>query len=265
MNRGPQITEKLAQSVVDFMALETVARNGMKSSPAFKRDSDGAQLIDSSQTYYVGGSLGGIMGNTFMAYDPNIKRGVLAVPGGVWSLLFERSTAWSLLMGAAKGSYEDPYVYQLIVAILGMAMEPYDPVTTAAHVIKDPMFPDQPTKEILMWYSVGDCLVTNASTEMVARTMGIDMLAPTVKTPWHLTPKTDLSTNGIVLFDEHPTPLPPTTNVPPAEDNGTHSGINKKPAALRFVEEYLLDKSLAPQCLVGGQPAPCDCSTGACN
>ena len=48
------------------------------------------------------------MGNVFMAYDPNITRGVLAVPGGDWSMLFERSNAWYALLGAAQGSYTDP-------------------------------------------------------------------------------------------------------------------------------------------------------------
>jgi len=265
MNRGTQITEKLAQSIVDFMALETVARNAMKDAPEFKRDSDQAQLIDPENTFYLGGSLGGIMGNTLMAYDPNLKRGVLAVPGGVWSMLFERSTAWSLLMGAAQGAYEDPYLYQLNIAFLGMGMEPYDPITTAAHVIKDPLFADQQPKNILMWYAVGDCLVTNSTTEMVAREMGIEMMGPAVKSPWRLPPNPAVQSNGLVLFDDHPSPLPSDLNLPPFEDNGTHSGINKKPAALRYAETFLIDELLEPQCKVGGQPAPCDCATGACD
>ena len=266
MNRGNQISEKLAQSIVDFMALETVARGVMVGDPQFQRDSDHAQLIDPANTFYLGGSLGGIMGNTFMAYDPNITRGVLAVPGGVWSLLFERSNAWSLLQGAAQGAYDLAY-YQLNIATLGMLMEQFDPITTAAHVIKDPLFADQQPKKILMWYTLGDCLVNNITTEMVLRTMGIGVMGPAVKSPWHLTPDPTLvgDVNGVVIFDDHPTPLPPETNVPPAQDNGTHSGINKKPAALRFAEGFIIDKQLTNQCLVGGQPAPCDCSTGACD
>src|SRR5678815_445387 len=101
-------------------------------------------------------------------------------PSGVWSMLMERSNAWHLLMGAAMGAYEDPEVYQLNLAFFGMRFEPVDPITTAAHVIKDPL-PGVPVKQILMWYAMGDCLVTNISTEMVARTMGLDMLTPSIK------------------------------------------------------------------------------------
>ncbi len=263
LNRGPQITEKLAQSIVDFMALESIARGPMAAAPEFKFN--GQPVIDPAKTYYVGGSLGGIMGNTFMAYDPNITRGVLAVPGGNWSMLLERSTAWALLLGASQGAYEDPEVYQLNLALaLGMGFESIDPMTTAAHVIKDPLF-GNPVKNILMWYSIGDCLVTNIATEMVAREMGIQVIAPSVKSPWGLTPVPGPLANGVTIYNDHPTPLPLDTNVPPITDNGTHSGINKKPAPLREVQQFLLQNTVVDECKVNSIAAPCDCQTGACD
>lgn len=264
LNRGPQITEKLTQSVIDFIALESVARGPMASSPAFRYQ--GAAVIDPARTFYIGGSLGGIMGNTFMAYDPNLTRGVLAVPGGNWSLLLERSTAWSLLIGAAQGAYEDPAVYQLLLSMgLGMGFEPIDPMSTAAHVIADPLF-GNPVKNILMWYAIGDSLVTNISTEMVAREMGIDLLGPSVKEPWRLPAKTGPLANGITVYDERRTPVPADTNVPPGSDNGTHSGVNKRPAVMRQVEQFLLHDTAINECRdAGGAPAPCDCTTNACN
>jgi pimeloyl-ACP methyl ester carboxylesterase len=264
LNRGGTVTEKLAQSIVDFMALESIARGPMATSPDFQLN--GKAVIDPNNTFYVGGSLGGIMGNVVMAYDPNLTRGVLAVPGGAWSLLIERSNAWSLLKSVIQGSYTDPEVYQLNVALFGMAFEPYDPITTAAHVIKDPLF-GNPVKNILMWYSIGDCLVSNVTTEMVARTMGIDMIGPSVKAPWGLAIKSGVQGNGIVVFDDHPAPLPPDTNEPPAKDNGTHAGINRKAAALRMVQSFLLPpvQKAVDGCIVGNRPAACDCATGACD
>jgi len=262
MNRGAQISEKLGQSIIDFIALETITRGPMATAPEFK--TNGMPVIDPSKVFYVGGSLGGIMGNAFMAYDPNITRGVLAVPGGDWSLLFERSNAWHLLMGAAQGAYPDPEYYQLNIAFLGMAMEPYDPITTAAHVLHDPL-PGVPAKTILIWYTMGDCLVSNIATELVARTMGIDMLAPNVKDVWHLAAKSGPLVSGINVYNDHPTPLPPDTNVPPITDNGTHSGINRKPSALREVEKFLLEDTVVQTCQIGsGGPVACDCATGAC-
>jgi hypothetical protein len=266
MNKGAEITEKLGQSIIDFIALETLTRGPMGTHPEFQ--ANGTSVIDPNKVYYVGGSLGGIMGNTFMAYDPNITRGVLAVPGGDWSMLFERSNAWHLLQGAAMGAYTDPDFYQLNLAFLGMGMEPYDPITTAAHVLHDPL-PGVPAKTILIWYTMGDCLVTNITTELIARTMGIDMLAPNVKDVWHLTAKPGPLVSGINVYNDHPMPLPPDTNVPPAVDNGTHSGINRKPSALREVEKFLLEDTVVQTCGTGsdgsGAPAACDCATGACD
>ena len=257
MNRGPQIAEKLAQSVIDFMALGTLARGKLAAAPEFQLD--GAPVIDPTQVFYVGGSLGGTIGNTIMAYDPGFAKAVLAVPGGVWSMLFERSAAWFALLGAAQGSYEDPEVYQLVVAFLGLAMEPYDPITTAAHVTRDPLFADQAPKEVLMWYALGDCLVTNIATEMVAREMGIPVLAPSVKSPWQLPPQDGPLQSGVTIYDEHPTPLPPPTNQPPSEDNGTHGGVNRNPAALRQVEQFLLQDRIVPTCMMDSTPVACDC------
>ena len=260
LNRGPAITEKLAQSVIDFIALETITRGPFRTSPEFSYN--GQPVIDPTKVFYVGGSLGGIMGNTFMAYDPNITKGVLAVPGGVWSLMFERSNAWFLLKGSAQGSYEDPEVYQLIIAFLGMGMELYDPITTAEKVLRDPM-PGVPVKEILIWYAIGDSLVTNIATEMIGRTMGIDLLAPAVKPVWGMPPKSGPLVNAMNVYDEHPTPLPSDFNLPPTKDNGTHSGVNRNPSALRQVEAFLLQNQIVQTC-GGATPTACDCSTGAC-
>lgn len=264
LNLGASVTEKLAQSIIDFIALESIARGPMAAAPEFQVD--GRRVIDPANTFYVGGSLGGIMGNAIMAYDPNLTRGVLAVPGGNWSMLVERSYAWVLLRNLVQNSYPDPQTYPLNVALFGMAFEPYDPITTAAHVIKDPLF-GNPVKNILMWYSVGDSLVSNVATEMVARTMGIEVLGPSVRAPWGLTVTPGALDNGIVVFDDHPTPLPPETNEPPREDNGTHGGINSKPAALRMVQSFLLPpvQKAVSGCQLGGNPAPCDCATGACD
>ncbi|MDB4959635.1 MAG: hypothetical protein JWO36_7204, partial [Myxococcales bacterium] len=134
------------------------------------------------------------------------------------------------------------------------------------HVLRDPL-PGSPAKTILMWYTVGDCLVSNITTELVARTMGIDFLAPAAKTAWGLTPKPGPLVSGINVYDAHPTPLPPDTNIPPAVDNGTHSGINRKPSALREINEFILGSQSVIQTCWDAQhnPAACDCATGACD
>jgi hypothetical protein len=68
-----------------------------------------------------------------------------------------------------------------------------------------------------------------------------------------------------VTTPDHPAPLPPDSNEPPARDNGTHSGIHRKPAALRMVQRFLLPPQAVDGCALAGSPALCDCATGACD
>ena len=63
-----------------------------------------------------------------------------------------------------------------------------------------------------------------------------------MKTVWGMPAKAGPLVNGIMNYDEHPTPVPSDLNIPPSKDNGTHSGVNRNPSALRQVEEFLLEQ-----------------------
>jgi hypothetical protein len=146
-----------------------------------------------------------------------------------------------------------------------MRLEPVDPITTAAHVIADPL-PGTPVKQLDLYEAIGDCLVTNLSTEMLARTMGLKVVGPSLRSPWGLEVTADAQASALTIYDEHRTPLPPTSNVPPTSDNGTHSGVNHRAAVLRQVHDFLLQGTITNQCLgAGAAPSPCDCATGVCD
>jgi hypothetical protein len=263
LNRGEAMVDKLGQGVIDFMALTRMVRGPMHDAPEFQYM--GEPVIDPTRINYYGASLGGIMGNTFMAYEPTITRGALGVPGGSWSLLFERSIAWLPLQVAISGAYPDPMLAELITAFLGMALERFDPITTSARVVHDPI-PGVPAKQIFMYEALGDCLVTHLSTEMVARTMGIPVTGPSLYVPFGMQEQLGEGTSGLTIYDEHPEYVPPATNIPPSEDNGTHGGVNKRDAVQRQVEAFLREGILRHECRVGDTLVPCDCSVaGACD
>jgi hypothetical protein len=261
LNKAAGITEKLAQSVIDFISIENAIRGPMHDDPQFEYM--GVPVVDPTRVFYFGASLGGIMGTVFMSYDPTILRGALGVPGGPWSMLVERSNAWNALQGPAHAAYRDESYYEILVSLLSMAFEPYDPITSAPHVINDPL-PDTPVKQIMMYETLGDCLVTNVSSETLARTMGLPLVMPSLKEPYGLTPAAGAGTSGFSIYDEHPTPLPSQFNTPPADDNGTHGGVHKRPAVLREIEDFLYNGVVSDQCFAQAVAAECDCSTGAC-
>src|SRR5262249_19510 len=53
--------------------------------------SNGQPVIKTSERYYMGASLGGILGGTYMALTPDVQRGWLTVPGQPLSAVLNRS------------------------------------------------------------------------------------------------------------------------------------------------------------------------------
>lgn len=264
IDKAAYVTEKLAQSVIDFMALAQVTRGALARELVVEAQPDDLPIIDTQQVHYFGASLGGIMGLVVMAYDPSLLRGALGVPGGAWSLLLERSIAWGPLQSVALSAYMRPFEYQMLPALLGMRFEPYDAITTAGRITTAPL-PDTPVKDVLLYQAMGDSLVSNLATEMVARSMALPVLTPTVRLPALMTGQAGPLESGFVVYDEHPEPLPPTGNQPPSADNGTHAGLHARPAVRRQVLGFLLDGALVHECRDGQEDVPCDCTTGACD
>lgn len=262
LNKAYGITEKLAQSVIDFIAIEHAIRGPMREAPVFEYE--GTPVVDPTRIYYFGASLGGIMGTSFMAYDKEVLRGVISVPGGPWSMLFERSLAWNALQGPAHASYPDPANFQILISLLSMAFEPYDPITAAPHLLQNPL-PDTPIKQILAIEAIADSLVANVSTETLARTIGLPIVMPSLKEPYGLVGVSGGSPNGLSIYDENVSPVPGEFNIPPEDDNGTHSGVHEQPAVLREIEHFLYDGEASNQCEVAQTAVPCDCAAGACD
>jgi hypothetical protein len=263
VNKARGITEKLMQSVVNFMALHRVARTALLNDDLFKVG--GKVVIDPTQIWYFGASLGGIMGGALMSYDPAIERGVLGVPGCNWTMCFERSFAWPPLRVALQGAYEGFVKDQEVIALLGMAFDRIDPVTTAAGLVTAPVT-GVPAKKILVYATRADSLVTNLATDMLVRTMGIPVMTPSVYEPFG-SPLTAMpeSQSAMVWFDEKPTPAPSPHNLAPDDDNGTHGGVHDRDAVLLMIEQFLRGGPIENPCEKGAAKVACDCSTGACD
>ncbi len=263
LNRAPGITDKLAQAVINFIALGRIVRGPFRESDYFAFE--GNEIIDPTRVYYFGASLGGNMGGTLMAYDPDITKGVLGVAGGPWSLLFERSLAWPPLRVAIEGSYAaNPWDYEQNVAIIGMLFEKVDLITTAHRVLNDPL-PETPPKQIFHYMAMGDALVTNIASDVFNRTLAIPVTGPSLRTPYGAQEEVVPVPSATTIYDEGVEPWPPLTNVSPEDDNGTHGDVHERPALLRQLTHFLLDSEVVNECKVDGDPAPCICDTGACD
>lgn len=262
LNKAASLVELLPQGIVNFIALKEMIDGPLQGAAQFQHN--GTAILDPSRVYYLGASLGGIMGGVLMSYDKTITRGALGVPGGAWSVLVERSYAWRFLQAVAIGSYkgQGQPTYQMLIALLTTLFEPYDPITTVAGAVSSNTLPGVPQKHLLLYEAIGDSLVTNVSTETLVRTMGIPVTGPSVKVPYGMEETTEPVPAALTIYDEHPMPVPPLTNVPPIDDNGTHAGVNSRAAVLRQIEHFFETGEVIHACFDdNGAAAPCDCGT----
>jgi hypothetical protein len=249
----PWVTDRLQQALVNTMVLARTMTGAIVNDPLLtvSGKTGGAPAADPSRLTYYGISLGGIMGLSFMGYDPDVTRGVLGCNGGFWSALFERSVNWKEAKVIIPASYPDSLDQQLLLGLAQMQFDYSDPATIAPHVLAAPL-PGVPVKQLLMQMGVGDAQVANVTTEMIARTTGIDQLSPAAATASGLTPKPGPLASALTTWNVQSPPVPPDTNQTPDGDNQVHEAIRRIPQAQQQIETFFTTGQVVDTC--GGQP-----------
>ncbi len=113
----------MVEKVLGMRLMSTVLVND----PAFKMGEEGSEVavVDASKRYYYGNSQGGIMGAAYLAFSPDIDRGILGVPGGPYSLLLPRSKDFDPFFLLFKNKFDDHRDIMLFVA--GLSQQLWDP------------------------------------------------------------------------------------------------------------------------------------------
>ncbi len=247
--------ERIVQGMVNAITLEQLSRGALAAEVL--QDGDGA-LVDPTRMYFYGISQGAILGATFMAYDPFIERGALNVGGGNWSILFERSTHWGYYGLILNGAYPGTVNKVLMQALLQRAFDPTENIHTADWILDDPL-PGTPDKQLLLQIGVGDCQVSNVSSEHLVRTLGMPMLAPTVRSSYGVAEEQGPLSSALVVYDEKLAFQPPESNLLNQEDNETHDHIRHYASVVDQIATFFDTGEIVNTC-----DGPCDCSTGAC-
>jgi hypothetical protein len=238
-------TDRLQQAQVNFAVLTHLARTKLKDLPALTLEgtAGGHPLVDGTQVYYLGGSQGGIFGNTIVAISPDLDRGVLNVGGGIYSMMLPRSIDFGQFQGLISASYPDPLAMQLLLALSQSYWDFSDPITFARRNLKDPLpgvdgKPMAP-KQILLQESRNDCQVPNVATRTVARSMGLPQLKPAVEPVFGLTQVDAQVDSAYVQYDTQLQPAPSRTNVPDKIDNGAHGSLGEIPQVVDQMDAFL--------------------------
>lgn len=249
LNRMHAFGERIWQGMVDFMTLTKLAKGKLAADLG---------VVDPNRIWFYGISQGHILGSTFFAYDPTLTRGVLGVGGANWGIMFERSNNWAAYSLPLKGSYGGVMNSVILQQVIEMGLELVDGATIAP-MLRAGGLPGTPPKQYLMQMSVGDCAVPNLASEYQARTLGLPLVGPSVKTPFGFTPSAGPHASGFAIYDEKPTPLPPSTNETFNYDNVAHENLRRRRAAIDQIVQFVTTGEIVNRCT-----GVCDCAAGNC-
>jgi hypothetical protein len=208
----------------------------LKDDPALQVN--GQAVSDGTQIYYEGLSLGSIEGTTFMGLSPDVMRAALNVPGSEWSLLVFRSSAFGPLKTVLETMLPDRMDQQLAIAASQSEWDYTDSATFAPHILKDPL-PNVPLKHILVQESVDDAQMSNVTTRVLARTMGLPGLSELVLPVFGIDARPGPLDSAYTQWDSHPARTPPVGDVALSSDNGAHTAVFKQPLAVQQVSAFL--------------------------
>lgn len=224
-SRFDSVIDRLQQSLLNFVFLgrTMITRDGLASDKAFQ-DGKGRSLIDwHTDLAYDGNSQGSIAGGALVAVSPDVRRGVLGVPGMNYSTLLNRSVDFQPFQQVMNGYYPDKLDQQLCFALIQILWDRAETNGYVQHLGHDPL-PGSPRHHILMQVAFGDHQVSTVAAEVEARTIGARVHQPAIaagRNPdvvayWGIPalPRRPYPGSAMVVWDSG-TPAPPVTNTPP--------------------------------------------------
>lgn len=228
------LPDRLQQSLVNFLLVTRMLRTSIVGDDALQFE--GAGMLDGERSYYYGGSQGGIMGASYMALSTDVTRGVLAVPGQSYNLLLERSVNFDAFVDIINSTYPQAYDRQMLLGLVQLLWDRAEPSGLSRHVVSD-LLPGTPAHEVLLLDSIGDHQVSTLGAHVMARTMGIPLLAENPREVWGLEQSDGPLSSALVEFD-FGLPPEPLGNEPMREGEDPHGRLTDVPAATEIAIHY---------------------------
>lgn len=225
------------------------------------REIDGEEvaLIDPERVHYLGISNGGTFGFVMAATSPQLTRAVMVVGGGGLTHFLQRAVQWNEYGAVVDGLFPDLRIQQGVFALIQQTLDPVDSMNYMGRLVHD-RFPGLQPLKAQVHMAIHDSQVNNLVTEWAMRSGGIPMVVPSPKVVWELetveAPNPEGASDDVLgamfVYDEMVT-ANPVTNVPPAEDNRTHSTIREIGAYQTHVRTFLDEGRFVQVC-----DGPCD-------
>ena len=167
----PGTRQHFLQAIIDLGALSRSLRKGdWKKATGYSFKTD--------KLYYMGQSLGGIIGATYTALDPHISRSVLNVPGANLVPMFIDSKYFGVHIDAylkretiKKGTAD----HQKFLHIVKWYMDSFDPLNVARYLSRDslPGVEAKNSRKVLVQMATLDFIIPNKYTKQLATLGGV--------------------------------------------------------------------------------------------
>lgn len=228
--------DRLQQALVNFLVVTRMLRTSIVDDPALQYETEG--MLDGDTTFYYGGSQGGIMGASYMALATDVTRGVLGVPGQSYNLLLERSVDFDPFLELIDTNYSQAFDRQLLLGLVQLLWDRAEPSGLSRHIIDDTL-PGTPTHQVLLLDAIGDHQVTTLGAHVMARSIGVPLLAENPREVWGLEQAEGPLESALVEYDFNLPPIP-LGNEPMREGDDPHGSLTNVPAAVQTAAQYFL-------------------------
>ena len=230
------LPDRLQQSLVNFLLATRMLRTSIVDDAALQYE--GNPMLDGSTTYYYGGSQGGIMGASYMALATDVTRGVLAVPGQSYNLLLERSVNFDAFADIIDSTYAQSFDRQMLLGLVQLLWDRAEPSGLSRHIVNDTL-PGTPSHQVLLLDAIGDHQVSTLGAHVMARTIGVPLLAENPRDVWGLEQVRGPVDSALVEYD-FGLPPEPLGNEPMREGEDPHGQLTDVPAAVQTATHYFL-------------------------
>lgn len=245
----PLLSEKPHQGLVNHIALARMMKGRFAGDDDPRYTHDGQPVYDPEHIYYYGISQGGTLGAVMMSIQTEITRGVLGVPGGAFAFLLTRSTAFEEMAVPLHLLYPDPIEFLAILGLAQVGFDRVDPINYA-HRMTESTFPNTPPHRVILQVAKEDGQVNIQVTDILSRTIGTGLLAPTVRPVWGLEEVTSPHAGNAAAEYCFGRPDNPRSNYP--VDLGDlpdpHSLLRRVPEAQEQIDHFYLTGEVKSFC-----------------
>jgi len=249
IHRFHTVADRLQQGIVNAIVFSRALQGDLGADAAL--DLGDHSAVDPSSVFYAGSSQGGIMGSVLLAVSPDIRRGILDVPGQPYNLMLNRSQGFNTYLGLLWQNYDNPIDIQFGLSIVQMMWDRSEPAGYT-HLIRDGLLPGSPPKDVLMQVAIGDHQVTTLAAHIMARSANIPNLGPLNRDVWGL--ETAMGTvEGAAMIEYDWGNSEPLHNVPADDGEDPHGRLRNLDVSLETRVQFLLEGTIETHC-----DGPCD-------